>query len=235
MKKVRNLGLIIGLIILISSTARAQYFYTSYGYAHDWYIPQHIHYTISDHYYGYDIAHVHRYTRHGHTNFNVLLHRNGWFLEVRFDGYGRVYKTIRHRNIYPLRTHVCNHHCGYHRSYYNTYYTHYHPVHHHKTVYVNSYPAQKQQHNHYHTNAHVEKQSAGNTQTRQVTQKPERTSQERIIRVPEQNRSVQNTRSGANNRVAVEKPAAPARQTGSSQSGRTAEAYSRSSNSRGRQ
>ena len=101
MKKFRYIGLMLGLIILLSTNAKAQYYYTSYGYAHDWYLPKYIHYSIHDHYYGYDIAHVKRYTRHGHTNFNVLLHRNGWFVELRFDQHGHIYKTVRHRWHYP--------------------------------------------------------------------------------------------------------------------------------------
>lgn len=236
MKKVRNLGLVLGLILMISSVATAQYFYTSYGYAHEWYIPQRIHYTINNNYYGYAIAHVHHFTKHGLTNYNVLLHRNGWFVEVRFNGHGHIYKTIRHRYNYPLAAHVCTHHCGYHGNYYNTYYTKYHPVHHTKTVYVNSYPVQKHQHTNYYKNVYVEKQNTGNKQTQQVNQQQQRANQERVVRVPEQNRNVQQTRTNSTNRVTSEVKTVPAsRQTEGSQSGRTNEAYNRGNNNRIRQ
>jgi len=147
----------LGLIILLSTNTKAQYFYTSYGYAQDWFLPQYIQYSIYDNYYGYDIAHVRRYTKHGHQNFNVLLHRNGWFVELRFDNYGHAYKTIRHKWHYPLSNHVCGAYCGYHHTYYTTYY----PKYHHgytKVVYVNKPKGHKKHHNTYYTNVQVEKQ-----------------------------------------------------------------------------
>lgn len=161
MKKIKNIGLILGLIILFSSNSNAQYFYTSYGYAQNWYLPAYVEYSIQDNYFGYDIAHVQRYTHHGHTNFNVLLHRNGWFVEIRFDHYGHIYRTIRH-NYYPLISHRCTNYCGYHHTYYKTYYPTYHHKHyvhkHRKTVYVNTHNQHHKNHNNYYTNVHVEKQ-----------------------------------------------------------------------------
>ena len=167
MKKIRNIGLIIGLIILISSNSNAQYFYTSYGSAHDWYVPKFIDYTIQNNYFGYEIAHVKKYNRHGYTNFNVLLHRNGWFVELRFDRHGHIYKTVNHRWDYPLMSHRCTGHCGYHHNYYTAYYPKYHHKHyrqnHHKTVYVNTHHGQnKQNHTNYYTNVRVEKQQNHN-------------------------------------------------------------------------
>jgi len=160
MKKARNIGLILGLIILISSNSNAQYYYTSYGNAQNWQLPRYVEHSIYDNYYGYDIAHVKRYNRHGHQNFNVLLHRNGWFVELRFNRHGHIYRTIRHRYNYPLMSHNCTNHCGYHRAYYTTHYPKYHHAHYwngyHKTVYVNTYGHKK--HNQYYSNVHVEKQ-----------------------------------------------------------------------------
>ncbi|MCG8307341.1 MAG: hypothetical protein MI975_08110 [Cytophagales bacterium] len=157
MKKVRNIGLILGLILLISSTGKAQYYYTSFGNVHDWRLPKYIQYSIYDSYYGYDIAHVHRFHRYGHHHYNVLLHRNGWFVELRFDRHGHIYKTIRHRHHYPLLSHSCTNHCGYHRAYYKTYYPKYHS--HHKTVYINTHHhGHHEHHNNYYTNIYVEKQ-----------------------------------------------------------------------------
>ncbi len=158
MKKVRNIGLVIGLIILISSTSKAQYYYTSYGYAVNWQVPQYVQHVVYNNYYGYEIAHVDRYNDHGFTRFNVLLHRNGWFVELRFDGHGRVYKTIHHRNNYPLMAHTCTAHCAYHKTYYTTYYPTYHNGYHSKTVYVNAnHGYDNHQHTNYYTNIYVEK------------------------------------------------------------------------------
>lgn len=206
MKKIRNIGLIMGLMILISSNSNAQYFYSSFGYAQDWNLPRYIGYSIQDNYYGYDIAHVQRYTRHGHTNFNVLLHRNGYFVELRYDRHGHIYRTIRH-NYYPLMAHRCTNHCGYHHNYYNTYYATYHHKHykhkHRKTVYVNTHHGYKNhKHNNYYTNVYVEKpqkkgnhyqgnnqynrQNRNNVNTRTENNKP-RTNGE--IRKPQQQRS----------------------------------------------
>ena len=138
-----------GIIVLISSNSKAQYYYTSYGYAQDWHLPNFVHHTLHDHYYGYDIAHVKRHYRHGNRNFNVLLHRNGWFVELRFDQHGHIYRTIRHRTHYPLISHSCTNHCGYHRTYYTNYYPNYHYGYK-KVVYVNSHHGHNN-HNQYYT------------------------------------------------------------------------------------
>ena len=173
MKKIRNIGLILGMIILISSTGKAQYYYTSYGYAHEWHLPKYVQYSIYDNYYGYDIAHVQRFHRHGYRNYNVLLHRNGWFVELRFDRHGHIYKTIRHRHRYPLMSHVCTNHCGYHKTYYSTYFPKYHHKHYHHgystTVYVNSdhHSYKKHHQNNYYSNVHVHKQHKQSSQNRQ--------------------------------------------------------------------
>jgi len=166
MKKARNIGLILGLIILISSNSNAQYYYTSYGYAQDWRLPQQVQYSIYDNYYGYEVAHVQRYNRHGHRNYNVLLHRNGWFVELRYDRFGHIYKTVRHKHHYPLAYHNCTNHCGYHRAYYTNYYPKYHNHHngYKTTVYVNTHHGHKNYYNHghskkkYYTNIHTQKQ-----------------------------------------------------------------------------
>ena len=205
MKKIRNIGLILGLIILISTNGNAQYYYTSYGYAQDWYLPSFVQHTIYDNYYGYEIAHVQRYTRHGYQNFNVLLHRNGWYVELRLDSYGHIYKTVRHRYNYPLMSHNCTGHCGYHKTYYQTYYPKYHHKHNHhnKIVYVNTHHGHNgtynNNHNTYYTNVHVEKQHKqqknynGNNQRNRKTQSNvnhNTTNQQRrtntVIRKPQQ-------------------------------------------------
>ena len=172
MKKVLNTGLVVAMIVMLSSTAKAQYFFTSSGYTQDWYLPQYIDYTIHDHYYGYQVAHARRIAHHGYYNYNVLLVRNGMYVEVRFDRFGNAYKTIRYAH-YPLASHVCTPYCGYHPTYYRTYYypTHYkqhHDVyehhyykhgHHQKTVYINSGHSHSRPYvnNQYYTNVYVQK------------------------------------------------------------------------------
>jgi hypothetical protein len=213
MKKIRNIGLILGLIILISTNSNAQYFYTSYGYAQDWYMPKHIEYSIQDNYYGYNVAHVQRYNQWGYTNFNVLLHRNGIFVEVRFDRHGHIYRTIRY-NSYPLMAHNCTNHCGYHQTYYRTYYPKYHHKYygykHHKTVYVNTHHGHNKKHKTYYTNVHVEKQHKnyqGNQQgnRKQQTNVQTRTSSQQqrtngaIRKPPQSNRQNQRTVSNRTN------------------------------------
>lgn len=160
MKKIRNIGFALGLIILISTNSNAQYYYTSFGYANSWNVPSFVEYSIYNNYYGYDIAHVQRYAHPGYTNFNVLLHRNGAFVEVRFNRYGNIYKTIRYNN-YPLMAHVCTYQCGYHHNYYTTYY----PTYHTKVVYVNSnHGNQHNNHQHnYYTNVYVDKHNNGHS------------------------------------------------------------------------
>jgi hypothetical protein len=202
MKKLRYIGLIAGLIILFNSNSNAQYYYTSYGNAQDWYLPGYVHSTLYDNYYGFEIAHVQRLHKHGHQNYNVLLHRNGWFVELRFDHHGHIYKTIRHRNNYPLISHNCTHHCGYHKTYYQTYYPKYHYGYH-KTVYVTSNgQGYYNNHNNYYTNVYVEKQHnkkptyQGNNQghgknNNSVQQNANRSNEPRVIRQPEP-RSKQN-------------------------------------------
>ena len=212
MKKIRNIGMMLGLIILLSSNSNAQYFYTSYGYAQNWRLSELINYSIYDNYYGYDIAHVQRYTTpFGYTNFNVLLHRNGLFVEIRFDRHGHIYRTIGH-NYYPLMSHRCTNHCGYHHTYYKTYYPTYHHKHyvhkHRKTVYVNTHHGNghHKNHNNYYTNVYVEKQGKkqnhyqgnqrGNRQTQNIVNSRSNSSQRRsssVIRQPQQsNRQTQN-------------------------------------------
>lgn len=160
MKNLIKIGLILGIAVLISSNSNAQYYYTSYGNVQDWRLPSFVQHSIYDNYYGYEIAHVRRFNRHGHRNYNVLLHRNGWFVELRFDRHGHIYRTVRHRNFYPLSSHTCSGHCGYHRNYYTNYY----PQYHHnfrKVVYVNSHHGHNnhvKNHNTYYTNVHVDKQ-----------------------------------------------------------------------------
>jgi len=132
MKKIRVTGLMIGLIILLTVSAKAQYFYTSYGYAQTWQLPNYIEQTIYNDYYGYEVAHVERHVHYGYTNFDVLLTRGNLFLEVRFNRFGSVYRTVRY-DYFPLAAHNCSMHCGYHKVYYQTYY----PKHHHH--YYNPY------------------------------------------------------------------------------------------------
>ncbi len=159
MKKIRNIGFALGLVILISANSNAQYYYTSFGYANSWNVPSYVEYSIYNNYYGYDIAHVQRYAHPGYTNYNVLLHRNGVFVEVRYNRYGNIYKTIRY-NHYPLMAHVCTYQCGYHHNYYTTYYPTYH---HTKVVYVNSNHG-NHHNNHqsnYYTNVYVDNNNHG--------------------------------------------------------------------------
>lgn len=206
MKKVRNIGLILGLIILISSNSKAQYYYTSYGYAQDWHLPNYVQYSISDNYFGYDIAHVRQFNRHGHRNYNVLIHRNGWFVELRLDRHGHIYKTVRHRYNYPLMAHSCTNHCGYHRAYYTNYYPKYHHNHYHgykKTVYVNTHNGHKKNHYYnghkqynYYSNIYVDKQKKSNYNNKANNQQRRN---DTVIRKPQQT----NTR---NSRVEHKRP-----------------------------
>ncbi len=195
MKKLRYIGLMIGFVILINTNSEAQYYYTSYGYAQDWYLPQYIHHTIYDNYYGFEIAHVNRYYKHGHQRFNVLLHRNGWFVELRMDHRGHIYKTIKHRHYNPLMTHHCTNHCGYHQVYYQTYYPTYHKHHHgyKKVVYVNSTQGNHHQHNNYYTNVYVEQK-----------QNNARNNQKKVIRQPQRNadKKIHQSRPGSGSRIA---------------------------------
>ena len=200
----RNIGLMMGLIILLSTTTKAQDYYTSYGYAQNWYLPDYVQYSITNHYDGYDIAHVQRYLNHGYTNFNVLLHRNGWFVELRVDNYGHIYKTIRHRWHYPLTSHVCTAYCGYHQVYYTNYYPKYHHTHyyapmHSKTVYVTSKSGHKTQNNYY-SNVYVNQPKSYDSGNNHNQQKRSNT----VIRKP-QTTTVSNVgqqRSGSNNNTA---------------------------------
>lgn len=245
MKKIRSIGMIIGLIILISAAAQAQYYYTSYGYAQDWYMPQYVHQTIYNNYNGYEIAHVQRYNRHGYTNFNVLLHRNGWFVEVRVDGHGHIYKTIRHRYNNPLMVHNCSHHCGYHKTYYTSYYPKYHTVHHHNTVYVNSNHGHANHHTNYYTNVYVEKQpqktvtyqNNNQAQNSKSNQKIERAKAEKVVRIPQQNnnQNVDNHRTQqSGNRVQAAQPQQVTRQGNSQNTSRSSAApLTRTVSSRG--
>ena len=198
MKKFRNIGLILGLIILISSNTKAQYYYTSYGYAHDWHLPKYIQYSIYDNYYGYDVAHVQRFYRQGHRNFNVLLHRKGYFVELRFDRHGHIYKTIRHRHHYPLMSHQCTHHCGYHHAYYKTYYPKYHHGYHHSKVYINTNHGynkhHKHNHNKYYTNIHIQKQhkslqNGGNNGKQKQYNNSQQRRTNNVIRNPQQTKT----------------------------------------------
>lgn len=228
MKKIRNIGLAIGLIVLISFAAKAQYFYTSYGYAHDWNMPQYVHQTIYDHYFGYEIAHVNRYNRHGYINYNVLLHSNGWFVEVRVNRHGHIYKTIRHRYNNPLMAHNCAHNCGYHQTYYTSYYPKYHTVHHHKTVYVkNNHGHASHNHNNYYTNVYVEKQPhKAVTNQHNSNQNYERAREEKVVRIPQNsnNRSVDNQRTQHSNRMEVAKTQQVTRQGNSENTRRSSAA-----------
>ena len=246
MKNLRNIGLILGLVVLISSSSKAQYYYTSYGYAQDWRLPSFINHSIYDNYYGYDIAHVQRYYRHGYRNFNVLLHRNGWFVELRFDQHGHIYRTIRHRSHYPLISHSCTSHCGYHRNYYTTYYPNYHHSYT-KVVYVNSHHGHKKHgkhHNNYYTNVHVDKQpnrqsqynsgsrSAQTNVSRQTTAPQRRSST--VIRTPQRNSTPkvqQKTTSTSNRSRHINTQQAPSRQRVANAS-RNATAYKSERSSR---
>lgn len=223
------------MIILISAAAQAQYYYTSYGYAHDWYMPQYVHQTIYNNYYGYEIAHVQRYNRHGFTNFNVLLHRNGWFVEVRVDGHGHIYKTIRHRYNNPLMVHNCSHHCGYHQTYYTSYYPKYHTVHHHNTVYVNGNHGHANHHTNYYTNVYVEKQpqktvtyhnnNQAQNNNNNSNQKIERAKEEKVVRIPQQNnnQNIDNQRTQqSGNRAQAAQPPQVTRQGNSENTSRSA-------------
>lgn len=157
-----------GLVILFSSNSQAQYYYTSYGNAHDWYLPKYVQYSVYDHYYGYEIAHVERYNKKGHTNYNVLLHRNGWFVELRYDRHGHIYKTIHHKWHYPLAAHRCSNYCGYHHNYYKVSYPKYHKKHkhhghkhhghnHHKKYHHDKHHGKGHKHNStYYTNVYIE-------------------------------------------------------------------------------
>ena len=191
MKNLKYIGLLLGFIFLFATNTKAQFYYTSYGYGHEWYLPKDVHHTIYDNYYGFEIAHVNRYNRHGHPHFNVLLHRKGYFVELRIDNRGRIYKKIKHRYNNPLLTHQCTHHCGYHKTYYHTYFPRYHTIHHgyKTTVYVNSSNGYHHKQNKYYTNVYLDhktqqqgyKDYQENNQPR-VTRQQKRSDDQRIKR-----------------------------------------------------
>ena len=173
--------MLIGTLLLMNTDSEAQYYYTSYGYAQEWHLPQYVHHSIYDHYYGFEIAHVRKYKKHGHRHYNILLHRNGWFVELKLDHHGHIYKTIKHRQYNPLITHHCNNHCGYHKTYYHAYYPNYHRHHHgySTTVYVNSSHGNHKHKKHY-TNVYIEQPNKHykNNKTQQV----HRSSEPKVIR-----------------------------------------------------
>jgi len=158
MKNLKYIGLFLWLIFLFATNTRAQYYYTSYGDSHEWYLPKYVHHAIYDNYYGFEIAHVNRYNRKGHLNYNVILHRNGYFVELTIDKHGRIYKKIKHRYYNPLLTHHCTHHCGYHKTYYHTIYSKYHKIHYgyKTTVYVNASKGYHQKQNKYYTDVYID-------------------------------------------------------------------------------
>jgi len=196
MKKIGYIGILIGIIFLINAESKAQHYYTSYGAAHQWQIPKNIHHSIYDNYYGYEIAHVRHFRKHGHQHFNVLMHRNGWFVELRLDHRGRIYKTKRHRNFNPLISHRCTNHCGYNKVYYQAYYPRYHYHHGYATtVYVKSGHGHHHKNNDYYSNVHIEQPQKHYQKSRQ--QHNARSSEPRVIKHTqraEQSRS--NTGSG---------------------------------------
>ena len=197
MKKISIIAFLFGSTMLFSSTSNAQHFYTSFGISQSWNIPSYVHYSIQDNYFGYNVAHVKRFNRHGHTNFNVLLHRNGWYVEIAMDNHGHIYNRKKHRWTNPLMSHSCGAFCGFHRNYYTSYYPKYHG-HHHKTVYVTNHHGHKNSHHkkskNYYSNVHVEKnygiQSHGNRQKNlNHNTKPQQTRSNTVVRKPEQKRS----------------------------------------------
>lgn len=204
MKKTSIIVLILGSAMLLGNQGKAQHFYTSLGVGVSWNIPAFVNYSVHDHYLGYDIAHVNRFKRHGHSNYNVLLHRNGRFVEVRMDNHGHIYRTIDHGWSYPLMSHNCGGHCGFHQTYYRTYYPQYH--HHAKIVYVDAHHGHGNKHhqNSYYTNVYVEKQHKPQQQTRSNTsiRKPAQSSVDVVGRSQEINRgtSMDSQRISANSR-----------------------------------
>ncbi len=165
MKKISIIVFIFGSAMFFGNQVKAQHFYTSFGVGVSWNTPAYVNYAIHDHYFGYDIAHVRQFTRHGYTNYNVLLHRNGWFVEVRIDNHGHIYKTINHQWSYPLISHNCGGHCAFHQTYYRTHYPKYH--HTTKIVYVDSHHGHGKQN--YYSNMHVKKQQKPQPQVRNNT------------------------------------------------------------------
>jgi len=185
MKSFRYTGLIMGFIILLSTNSKAQYYFTSYGYAQEWYLPNYVHHTIYDNYRGFEVAHVKRYDKHGHHYFNVLLHRNGWFLELRMDDRGHIYKRIKHRYHNPLLTHQCKNHCGYHIMYYQNYYPKYHKTFYgyKTTIYVNSNKGN-------HQNKHYKKVYVVHNPKQKNNQRMNNSNKQQKIREQENRRNV---------------------------------------------
>lgn len=123
MKKKILLGLkgAIFLILLLVSTASAQTFIASFGVQQEWGVPLRVSHYIEDHFYGYNWVHARKVVHHGSINFEVILQRGNVYLEVTFNPFGHIHRTVR-RDYYPLYGHVCSNHCGYHSNYYNAYY-----------------------------------------------------------------------------------------------------------------
>ncbi len=194
MKSFKYTGLLIGFLILLSTNSKAQYYFTSYGYAQEWYLPNYIHYTISNNYQGFEVAHVKRYNQHGHHHFNVLLHRNGWFVELRMDNHGRIYKKIKHRYHNPLLSHHCTNHCGYHKIYYQNYYPKYHKIHgsYKTTVYVTSNKGN-------HKNKHYKKVYVVHNPKQKKDQQINNSSKQHKIQKQENQRNVQHIERNVSN------------------------------------
>ena len=116
--------------MLLVSSANAQTFVASFGVEHTWNVPRSVTYYIDDYYYDYDWVHARRYMHHGFVNYEVVLQRGPFFIEIAFDGYGQVIRRIR-RDYYPLANHVCSSFCGYHANYYRVNYRTCHSHNHH--------------------------------------------------------------------------------------------------------
>ncbi len=208
MKKLSVIVFIFGSAMFISNQVKAQHFYTSFGVGVSWNIPAYVNYTVHDNYFGYQIAHVKRFNRYGYTNYNVLLHRNGQFVEVRMDNHGHIYRTINHRWSYPLMSHNCGSHCAFHQTYYRTHY----PRHQHHTtkiVYVDTHHGHGKVHqqNKYYTNVYVQKQQKpqqhreSNTAIRQPTKTSTSVARSQVVKSNSRSSSMDSQQVSANSRT----------------------------------
>ncbi len=115
-----SLSVFLGLQLAVNSSAKAQNFHivASFGSTHNWGVPAAIVYEV-DYFYPYHrFVHVDRVWGRGrNVFFNVLLERNGRFIELTFGQNGQIFQENFFVN-YPLVNHICSSHCGYHSNYY---------------------------------------------------------------------------------------------------------------------
>lgn len=124
----KTLAVVFGLVGMMSYQTNAQgyaeaYYSYSYGYQYDgmfydWNLPHDVYITLNDVYRHHNIVDVRVINRRGPDLFEVVLVRNGAYVVVEFDPWGRIfdrYVLPRNRVVY------------FNNLYRNRYYTYVHP------------------------------------------------------------------------------------------------------------